>query len=246
MFSNNLKYLRNKHAMEQVELAQKLGRKSGSSVSEWEKGTYTPKIKVLAEIADIFNVDLDDLMNKDLSSELKNSSTLTLITETSAKLNEDRKLVVLNTAEQQLEEQLEAQNKIVHINEVRELYEDYRTKLTEIDLYGSASAGTGIDLFDEVVETILYPEPVPTHDIALYVKGDSMAPLFQDGEVIFIRKTTNINSGQIGIFIVNGQGFVKKLYKGMDEVKLISLNPKYEDIVLTEHDHVVTVGLVIL
>lgn len=67
MFSNNLKYLREKHGMEQIELANLLGKKSSSSISEWESGRYTPKIGVLSQIANIFHVDLDDMMNKDLS-----------------------------------------------------------------------------------------------------------------------------------------------------------------------------------
>lgn len=67
MFSKNLKYLREKHGMEQIELANLLGRKSSSSISEWESGKYSPKIGVLSQIASIFHVELDDLMNKDLS-----------------------------------------------------------------------------------------------------------------------------------------------------------------------------------
>ena len=67
MFAKNLKYLREKNGMEQIDLAYQLGRKSSSSISEWEAGKYTPKVKILAEIADIFKVDLDDLMNYDLS-----------------------------------------------------------------------------------------------------------------------------------------------------------------------------------
>ncbi|WP_436954474.1 helix-turn-helix transcriptional regulator [Staphylococcus ureilyticus] len=67
MFSQNLKYLRNKHDMEQIDLAHKLGKKSASSISEWEKGKYTPKLKTLSEIATIFNVSIDDLMDEDLS-----------------------------------------------------------------------------------------------------------------------------------------------------------------------------------
>ena len=67
MFAKNLKYLRAKRGIEQIELARMLGKKSGSSISSWESGTYTPKIGTLAKIADIFNVDLDDLMNIDLS-----------------------------------------------------------------------------------------------------------------------------------------------------------------------------------
>lgn len=66
-FSSNLKYLREMHKMEQIELALKLGRKSSSSVSEWEKGKYTPKSGVLSDIANIFNVSLSELMQKDLT-----------------------------------------------------------------------------------------------------------------------------------------------------------------------------------
>lgn len=66
-FSRNLKYLRELKNVEQLELAQLLGRKSASSVSEWEKGTYTPKSGTLSDIARIFNVNLESLMNSDLT-----------------------------------------------------------------------------------------------------------------------------------------------------------------------------------
>ncbi|MCG1737721.1 helix-turn-helix domain-containing protein [Staphylococcus epidermidis] len=81
MFSQNLKYLRNKHDMEQIDLAHKLGRKSASSISEWEKGKYTPKLKTLSEIASIFKVSIDDLMDEDLSNmkEDKKSNTFQTI-----------------------------------------------------------------------------------------------------------------------------------------------------------------------
>lgn len=81
MFSQNLKYLRDKHDMEQIDLAQKLGRKSASSISEWEKGKYTPKLKTLSEIASIFKVSIDDLMDEDLSNmkEDKKSNTFQTI-----------------------------------------------------------------------------------------------------------------------------------------------------------------------
>lgn len=67
MFAKNLKYLRERNNMEQMDLAEELGRKSASSISEWEKGKYTPKMKVLSQIAKIFNVNIDDLMERDLS-----------------------------------------------------------------------------------------------------------------------------------------------------------------------------------
>ena len=45
-FASNLKLLRQKYKMEQIDLANRLGRKSSSSVSEWEKGKYTPILKL--------------------------------------------------------------------------------------------------------------------------------------------------------------------------------------------------------
>lgn len=66
-FAKNLKYLREKHGMEQIDLAVKLGRKSASTISEWEKGKYTPKSGTLSDIAELFGVSLSDLMQKDLT-----------------------------------------------------------------------------------------------------------------------------------------------------------------------------------
>lgn len=66
-FAQNLRYLRERQKIEQLELAKLLGRKSASSISEWEKGTYTPKSGVISDIARIFNVKIDELMSSDLS-----------------------------------------------------------------------------------------------------------------------------------------------------------------------------------
>ncbi|MGT2934516.1 helix-turn-helix domain-containing protein [Streptococcus castoreus] len=70
-FASNLKYLRLKKNMEQLELANLLGRKSSSSISEWEKGKYTPKSGLLSDIAAIFDVSLTALMEEDLTLENK-------------------------------------------------------------------------------------------------------------------------------------------------------------------------------
>lgn len=67
-FASNLKLLRQKKGMEQIDLANRLGRKSSSSVSEWERGKYTPKAGVLNDIAKIFDVSLSQLMSSDLSN----------------------------------------------------------------------------------------------------------------------------------------------------------------------------------
>ena len=67
-FASNLRFLRQKNGLEQIDLATRLGRKSSSSISEWEKGKYTPKAGVLNDIARIFGVSLSKLMSTDLTN----------------------------------------------------------------------------------------------------------------------------------------------------------------------------------
>lgn len=81
-FASNLKYLRNKNDMEQQELADKLGRKSGSTVSDWERGKFTPRMGTVDEIAEIFDVDIDTLLYSDMTNTEVDAHTP--ITKTSA------------------------------------------------------------------------------------------------------------------------------------------------------------------
>jgi len=76
-FAQNLKYLRSKYNVEQMELANYLGRKSASSISEWEKGKYTPKAGTLNKIATYFHVSLSELMEKDLQNAIPNARPVT-------------------------------------------------------------------------------------------------------------------------------------------------------------------------
>lgn len=112
MFAKNLKYLREKYNLEQIELAEKLNRKSASSISEWEKGKYTPKIGTLNDIAEIFHVSITDLMNKDLSK-LEEVSDKSNITTVFNQLNKKNQQDVYNYAEQKLASQ---NSKITHIS----------------------------------------------------------------------------------------------------------------------------------
>lgn len=75
-FKGNLKYLRLKNGMEQLELAEMLGFKSSSAVSEWEKGIRIPPISTLSDISQIFNEGLSELMETDLQSEKVKPTTI--------------------------------------------------------------------------------------------------------------------------------------------------------------------------
>ena len=106
------------------------------------------------------------------------------------------------------------------------------------------SAGNGTLLWDQYCdEKIAVPDTPTTRraDFALKVSGDSMEPEYNDGDIIFIEKTDAVDIGEIGIFIVGGEGYVKKLGRN----RLISLNPKYEDIIIHEYDDIRCKGRVI-
>ncbi len=98
---------------------------------------------------------------------------------------------------------------------------------------GAVSAGFGDRLADYEEWDKLYVPLTPESkkaDFILKVDGDSMEPRFRDGDFILVRRQPAVDIGQIGIFDVDGCGYIKKY--GGD--RLISLNKKYPDIPVTE------------
>lgn len=67
--SRNIRYLRKKQGWGQDALAEKLGYKSYTTIQKWESGVSEPPLKVVHELASIFNVDINDLTNCDLENE---------------------------------------------------------------------------------------------------------------------------------------------------------------------------------
>lgn len=168
----------------------------------------------------------------------------TNVTDIYRKLSPERQ----EEARRSMNRQLRSQNivKMEEIQKAQDLYESLGEEFEDIGLYGEVSAGTGVWVSDEPVEIIKYPVPVPNHDIALRVNGNSMEPMFHDGDVVFVKKTPEVHHGSIIIIIVNDSAYIKKLYRRDDEVRLISLNPQYEDIILNPDDTIEIIGNVIM
>lgn len=62
-FKDVLRQLRLERGWSQSDLADRL-QSTKSTVSNWEQGTRIPKVDMLEEIADLFNVDVDYLLGK--------------------------------------------------------------------------------------------------------------------------------------------------------------------------------------
>lgn len=93
------------------------------------------------------------------------------------------------------------------------------------------SAGTGNFLDDGDYDEIEADEFVPAEaDFAITISGDSMMPLYQDKQVVYVHQQNHLEDGQIGIFGFDGKAYIKKLQSNKKGIALISLNKKYEPI----------------
>lgn len=107
-----------------------------------------------------------------------------------------------------------------------------------------ASAGNGEYLFDDLDKTSITLPDTPLNnkaDLVIAVRGHSMEPTYYDGDKLLVKKQSELNIGEIGVFIINGESFVKELGKD----KLISHNKQYQDIHCSDYDNMTTVGKVI-
>lgn len=156
-------------------------------------------------------------------------------------LEQPRQEKVLNFANEQLEEQ----NKTVSIFDKKsEKTEDYITDYVE----GLVAAGLGVYQEDNLhMEVKLRSDDVPNeYDTIAKVAGDSMEPLIQDNDLLFIKVSSQVDMNDIGIFQVNGKNFVKKLKRDYDGAwYLQSLNKSYEEIYLSKDDDIRTIGEVV-
>lgn len=120
----------------------------------------------------------------------------------------------------------------------------------EIRVYDQpAAAGLGNYLDDPAYHIEQYEEGVihPYANFGIVITGDSMEPKIHDGGTVFVQASISVDPGKIGIFVLNGQAYCKKLAVNQEnrQVRLVSLNPKYEDILVREDDSFRTIGRVL-
>ena len=119
-----------------------------------------------------------------------------------------------------------------------------KPRMLKIDWFTlPASAGTGNILDSDLAEELLLPESAGAEqaDFVISVGGDSMEPTYHDGDKVFVEKCDAIEVGEVGIFVVNGEVYIKELGNKC----LISHNEKYKPIRIGENDSVYCCGRVI-
>ncbi|EKO2864375.1 helix-turn-helix domain-containing protein [Staphylococcus aureus] len=235
-FKDRLKQIMSERKISQSELSRRTGI-GRNSISDYLNGKYEAKQDKVFELAKALNVNEAWLMGFDISKnrKIENNDIASIY----SKLTPPRQKNVLNYANEQLDEQNTKGDNIVDIN-------SYKQDRIAVNVNGCVSAGVGERLHGETLFTEMVKAPIPPHDLALKVNGDSMEPMFKDGEIIFVEKTHNIKNSQIGIFIIEEEAYVKKVFVEDDRLTLVSLNKEYRDLHFYRNESVRLVGKVIL
>ena len=70
-------------------------------------------------------------------------------------------------------------------------------------------------------------------DFAVRIAGDSMEPEIEDGQVVWVKRRETLESGRVGIFVLGGMAYCKRLHADENGACLMSANPAYAPIELT-------------
>lgn len=108
--------------------------------------------------------------------------------------------------------------------------------------YGKiAAAGVGVDFSDMIAGTKEYyiTDDNKNADYTIGVSGNSMEDTYYDGDIVFVKKQSHINVGDVGIFQKNNMIYIKEA----GENGLFSYNTKYDPMI--DESEVVCLGKVI-
>lgn len=195
-----------------------------STVRKWENGMIEnmgrDKIILLSRALNISPLDILEMHTDDEKEDIKDIYL---------RLNSENQAIVYDFAKSKLDEQNTISDNIVPFP-------------TTLNLDAVVSAGTGEWQDGTLKEEVEYDGQIPPHDYVVRVNGDSMLPLFEDNQILFVRKTSDVRDGQIIVCTLNNETYVKKIMGN----RLVSLNKKYDDIQINEYDDFSVVGVVVL
>ena len=211
---SKLSELRKARKMSQQEVAKLVSVGSdpisNRAVSKWETGDTLPNAEQFLALCRIY--DIRDVLSTFLGMEGPNDEGLNSLN----KLGRERVDEYISLLKESPE--FSYKQRVIRIKRQMPLY----------DL--PASAGTGVFLDSDSYTLIDGDETVPENaNLAVRISGDSMTPLYTDGQIVYVRQQPDLKPGEIGIFVLNGEAYCKKLETD-GGIKLISLNPNYKPI----------------
>ena len=110
---------------------------------------------------------------------------------------------------------------------------------TKIPVLGKVKAGYNYLAQENIIDYIAFNIDGADKEnyYALYVIGDSMEPLFDDGDIVIVHKQDDFSNGDNCVVLINGEeATIKKVYKGTTGIKLQAVNPYYPPRIFTEEE----------
>ena len=237
----NLKRARENAGLTQTQAAQKIGVSDGT-YKNYEQGKREPSGDKIVTIANAFGVTTDYLLGRPDAKEPADPIDKLMTVD---EMEKDLLREWLSLDEASRKSFLDVLRKIVAADQKRQTAASKRAAylLHRLSRH-KVSAGLGYNLDDddnwqeaEVVET----DAVHRADFAVEVDGDSMEPDYLSGDILLVQSTPTIEVGEVGVFTLNGDGYVKEL----GESELLSRNPEYDPIPIHESDSLQCWGRVI-
>ena len=219
-FGEILARCRKQRGLNQAELAEKLTalgcEVSNQAVSKWEKDMTLPSARQFLTLCDVLDIE-------DIRGEFSEGQAGLL-----RGLNPEGRRHALDYIQLLRESGRYAVQP--RLRELRTLPK------RSLPLYSLAvSAGTGQFLDGEDYEMVEVGQEVPEgSNFGVRVAGDSMEPRFHNGQIIWVRQQRSLMTGEIGIFLYDGNAYLKQLVAREGRVALHSLNPHYEDIFISD------------
>ena len=230
-FGDKIRAYRMAKGLSQPQLAELLGI-TKNAITNWESGAYRPDLATIPLLCTHLGISTDTFFDMPGSQ-----TTMSKAEQEHMKLYRSLDRFKQRTVDTLMESLIE--NDMLAF---REQCIEAFTRLGHDEL--PVSAGTGMPLTDTFEREFVFlrnSRSVCRADTIITVTGDSMLPTFRDGDELLVEYTPEIDEGEIGIFIVAGEGFVKEYRRD----GLHSHNPKYKTIHPSQDDNFRCVGRVL-
>lgn len=225
-----LKQLRLACNMTQKEVAEKIGRKQ-QIIGHWETGYAQPDANTLFTLCEIYETTVDEAFGFIRGKKNISSSEYDHIQKYRAldDIGKEHVSTILNWEAERTKLIADKDTQLSDLHQQLDI-QNLQARLRLYTYLGKiACAGTGFYFDDIPTDTIEAPY-MNGADFVIGVSGDSMEPTYHDGEKLYIQKVRELTLGDVGIFTLYNECFVKEL----SERGLISRNPDYDDIEGTE------------
>lgn len=234
---SRIKERRESLGLTQVQLAELLGVTKGA-IGNYETDANSPKASMLYKVFDVLQCDANYLFQDEIRERREHTASpweMEHLVKKYRALDLYGQVAVTTLLDQEHKRCIEQASEKAKMESSAEKAGSGTNLDKTIPFrrsYQPASAGTGMYLGPDEFETIYVQENDLTRraSFGVPVSGDSMEPSYHDGDVLLVERAEDIKIGEIGVFTINGEGYVKE--RGKKE--LISLNPSYDPIQMNE------------